>query len=139
MSYNTFVQLLKHIDMTTGHLFLSKYLTLHYITLSVSRFFVPRRLRSKLIRPDDSHHPIFGTVTDRPAIVFFPDSKCCQPGLLTILFKSIADIRYRYWLQKYRRNRYRYGAGKVLTSISIFRYRYCVILSIKMFAVTLIY
>jgi len=30
-----------------------------------------------------------------------------EAGLLTILRKSIADFRYRYQLQKYRRYRYR--------------------------------
>jgi len=66
------------------------------------------------------------------------------PALLTILFKCIADIWYQYWLQKYRRYRYQYqyqyGTGKVLTLISIFWYRYCNhVLSIKMYAITLIY
>ena len=46
-----------------------------------------------------------------------------DPGLLSIFFKSIADIRYRYRLKKYRRYRYRYFAVKndieIDTAISI--------------------
>jgi len=45
-------------------------------------------------------------------------------GLLSIFSKSIADIRYRYWLKKYRWYRYRYFAVKVSISRSILRYRY---------------
>ena len=37
-----------------------------------------------------------------------------KPGLLTILFKRIAYIRYWYWLQKYRRYHFRYSDLKIL-------------------------
>ena len=55
-------------------------------------------------------------------------------GLLTILFKSIVDIRYQYWLQKYHRYRYQYRTDKVLMSKSILRYTSISILVITLFA-----